>query len=295
MNIRSALCFVAHFSLQIINLGFWAILVFCLGLIKLLLPIKQVQCALLIIMHHAMFSFGKYSVGLIKLFNPVKLEYCVDGELSQDSWYLLIANHLSYLDIILLIEFAAYRIPAPKFFLKKELIWMPFVGIAAWALEMPFMRRYTRAFLVKYPHLKGKDIETTRRSCEKFKHQPTTIINFVEGTRFTQEKHQMKQSPYTMLLPPKAGGIAFTLAAMGHLFTHILDVSLAYPDNTEHPMIDMLCGNMQRIIVDVTLLQLPEEVGGDYFNDETYKQRFQSWLNQIWMTKDAKLQQLVNR
>ena len=109
-------------------------------------------------MHALMFSFGRISVILIRLFNKVDIVCSVHGTLSKDSWYLIIANHLSYLDIILLIEFATHRIPAPKFFLKKELIWLPFVGLGAWALDMPFMHRYTRAYLEKHPEKRGKDL-----------------------------------------------------------------------------------------------------------------------------------------
>lgn len=49
------------------------------------------------------------------------------------------------------------------------------------------MKRYSRAYLLRHPERRGKDVETTRRSCEKFRLHPTTIVNFVEGSRFTQE------------------------------------------------------------------------------------------------------------
>ncbi|MFC3093639.1 acyltransferase [Alteromonas sediminis] len=294
MQVKSALIFVVHTSLQIINLALWALIVFFLGLIKLLIPIALIRKHLLFLMNSAMFAFGIISVRLIKVFNDLDIDYRISDELSEEQWYLLIANHLSYLDIILLIEFSANRIPAPKFFLKRELIWLPFVGIAAWALDMPFMRRFSKAYLEKHPHLRGKDIETTRRSCEKYKDTPTTIINFVEGTRFTTQKHKQKNSPFSHLLPPKAGGIAFTLAAMSNLFTHILDVSLAYPENAQHPMMDMLSGNMKKIIVDVTQLPIPDHVGGDYFNDEGYRSLFQNWLNDIWIAKNERIRAMVN-
>ena len=294
MNAKAVIIFVIHFSLQMTNLAFWALLVFCLGIVKFCLPITAVRSVLLSVMHCFYLTFGKISVLLIRTFNKVDIQCHIDGKLSQQEWYLLIANHLSYLDIILLIDFSANRMPAPKFFLKKELIWLPFVGIAAWALDMPFMQRYSKAFLAKHPHLKGKDVETTRKSCAKYKHQPTTVINFLEGTRFTQQKHAQKQSPYSHLLPPKAGGIAFTLAAMGELFTHMLDVTLVYPDNKNHPMVDMLCGELRAIIIDVKIAPLPEQTQGDYFNDVSYRSYFQQWLNTLWGEKNARLQQFIH-
>jgi 1-acyl-sn-glycerol-3-phosphate acyltransferase len=201
-------------------------------------------------MHRLYFAFGIFSVALIKVFNRIEIRIEIDEALSKQKWYLITANHVSYLDIILLIDFCAPRIPPPKFFLKKQLIWLPFVGLAAWALDMPFMRRYTQEFVEKYPHLRGKDIETTKRYCERYIDEPTTVINFVEGTRFTKQKQKAKKSPFSHLMKPKAGGIAFTLSAMGNLFSAILDTTIAYPNST-HPMMDMLCGRMTKIVIDV--------------------------------------------
>ena len=243
--------FVIHTTLQISNLAFWGMLIITFGLVKLVLPFEGMKALFSSLMNGMLCGFGKVSVSMIRLFNPVDIEYRIDGELDKDNWYLIVANHLSYLDIVLMIEFAADRIPAPKFFLKKELIWLPFVGLGAWALDMPFMRRYSQAYIAKHPDKKGMDIATTKKYCEKFKTQPTSVINFVEGTRFTPQKHAQKASPFTHLLPPKAGGIAFTLATMGDLFTNILDVSLLYPENRRHPMIEMLSGCMRKIVIDV--------------------------------------------
>jgi 1-acyl-sn-glycerol-3-phosphate acyltransferase len=218
--------------------------------------------------------------------NKVELDYVVEGELSKKEWYLVVANHLSWLDIILLTDFAAGKIPAPKFFLKKELIWLPFVGLGAWALDMPFMQRYSKAFLQKNPHLEGKDITTTKKSCEKFRPLPTTVINFVEGNRFTPEKQKLKKSPFENLLPPKAGGIAFTLATMGELFTSVLDITIMYPDTQGSPMMAMLGGRLKKVIIRINVHPVTDEIIGDYFNDEKFKQGFQSWLNTVWQNKD---------
>ncbi len=285
--------FLIHLPLQLANLALWGALIITFGLIKLIAPKLLCDRVLNPLMNCFLLWFGRVSLLFIRLFNNVRLEYNVAGELSKESWYLIMANHISYLDIVLMIEFAHGRIPPPKFFLKKELIWMPFVGLGAWALDMPFMRRYSQVFIAKNPHLRGKDIETTRKSCEKFKDRPTTVINFVEGTRFTPEKHASKQSQYECLLPPKAGGIAFTLAAMGELFTNILDVSLAYPENTRHPMFEMLAGQMKRIVIDVQVLPVDNEVIGDYFENASFKARFQQWLNNVWEAKDKRLKQIL--
>ena len=285
--------FVIHTLLQILNLALWGGLVILLGLFKLVLPNGKIRTAWNNIMHACMFNFGRLSVLMIKCFNNVDIECKVHGELAKDRWYLIIANHLSYLDIILLIEFATHRIPAPKFFLKKELIWLPFVGLGAWALDMPFMHRYTRAYLEKHPEKKGKDLETTKAYCEKFRTVPTTVINFVEGTRFTQQKHIEKQSPYENLLPPKAGGVSFTLAAMGELFTNVLDISLLYPNNRRHPMMAMLSGRMSKIIIDVNVTQVPELQQNSTLNESDFRLSFQNWLNNLWKDKDKRIKSIL--
>ena len=268
------------------SLAFWALCITLLGLIKFILPFPFITRPLNIVLNFMMCAFGFCSVALIRCMNSVELDYVVEGELSKKEWYLIVANHLSWLDIILLTDFAAGKIPAPKFFLKKELIWLPFVGLGAWALDMPFMQRYNKTFLQKNPHLEGKDIATTKKSCEKFRQLPTTVINFVEGNRFTPEKQKLKQSPFENLLPPKAGGIAFTLATMGELFTSVLDVTIIYPDTQGSPMMTMLGGRLKKVIIRVNVHPITDEVIGDYFNDQKFKQGFQSWLNTVWQNKD---------
>lgn len=287
-NLSTLIIFPIHLFLQLINLAVWGGLIIIFGCIRFLLPIKRVRDLLLDIMHRLYFSFGILSVAMIKMFNRIEIQIDIDEPLSKQKWYLITANHISYLDIILLIDFCAPRIPPPKFFLKKELVWLPFVGLAAWAMDMPFMRRYTQAFLIKNPHLRGKDIETTRISCQKFINRPTTVINFVEGTRFNVKKHIDRKSPYSHLMQPKAGGIAFTLSAMGELFSNILDITLAYP-NSKHPMLDMLSGRMTAIIIDVKTLEVGNELIGDYFNNEIFQTAFQKWINILWKNKNERI------
>ena len=279
------------FSLFVLNLAFWGILVTPLGIIKLLLPFKAVHRVTGLAGKGCYRGWTVCNTALINLFNKVDWQISGAQTLDPHSWYLLISNHRSWLDIPVVSTVAHGRIPEPKFFLKDELKWLPFLGTGCWALDMPFMKRYSAAQLAKKPHLKGKDIETTRQSCQKFKTVPTTIINFVEGTRFTDNKRQQKRSPFQFLLPPKAGGIAFTLASMGEQFNAILDFTLLYPDNPEHAAIDMLMGKLKRVVVQVETLAVDQQVIGDYFNDEQFRERFQLWLNQRWQYKELQISQ----
>lgn len=217
----------------------------------------------------------------------------VDGatNLKVDEWYMMIANHQSWVDILVLLRVFNRRIPYLKFFLKQSLIWVPLLGLAWWALEFPFMRRYSKAEIAKNPELKGKDIEVTRKACEKFRHTPVTIINFLEGTRFTPAKYAQQNSSYAHLLMPKAGGLAFTLAAMNGQLHSLLDVTLYYPEGRPSYW-DYACGKVGAIQVYVRELPIPPEMLGDYSEDVEFRERFQVWVNQIWQEKDAFLQQI---
>ncbi|HJS16824.1 MAG TPA: acyltransferase [Rheinheimera sp.] len=268
------------------NLALWGSIVTLIGIAKLVSPNAAARAFWSKPAHWAYRGWSRYNKVLMELFNKVEWQVSGVAELKKDSWYLLISNHKSWLDIPVLSQFALNRIPEPKFFLKEELKWVPFIGSGSWALDMPFMKRYSQAQVAKNPALKGKDIETTRASCEKFKNTPTTIINFVEGSRFTAEKHKQKRSPFRHLLPPKAGGIAFTLASMGQQFHSVLDITILYPDNPGHVALDMLCGRLKRVVVLVEILPVDDEIIGDYFNDEAFRITFQNWLNQRWLKKD---------
>jgi 1-acyl-sn-glycerol-3-phosphate acyltransferase len=218
----------------------------------------------------------------------------VEGELDlrRDEWYMMVANHQSWVDILVLLRAFNGRIPYVKFFLKKSLIWVPFLGIAWWALEFPFMRRYSKQELERNPALKGRDVEETRRACEKYRHSPVSIINFLEGTRFTPQKHTAQASPYAHLLIPKAGGLAFTLAAMDGQLHRLLDVTIYYPDGIPTYW-DYASGRVKRVRVHLRQRPIPPELLGDYANDMAFRQIFQVWVNDLWQEKDELLARMA--
>lgn len=224
---------------------------------------------------------------------PTRWDIRGDEGLRSDTSYLVISNHQSWVDIPALIQALNRRTPFFKFFLKKELIWVPLLGLAWWALDYPFMKRYTKAFLARNPELKGKDLEITKAACELFKRQPVTIVNYLEGTRFTAAKHAAQASPYSDLLKPKAGGVAFVLAAMGEQLDAILDVTVVYPGNRIPGFWDMLCGQVPEVIVDIRTRELdPSLWQGDYENDPVFREKIQTWVNQLWIEKNARIAEL---
>ncbi|KOO04953.1 acyltransferase [Vibrio nereis] len=286
------LLLVLNVALVIVNSAICSILICFIALLKMLLPTHQMKAKGTALANQVMWLWATVNALIMSLSNRVEWEIEGGEELHKNGWYLLISNHLSWTDIVVLCCVFKDRIPMPKFFLKHQLLYVPFIGMACWALDMPFMRRYSREYLLRHPEKRGQDLATTRRSCEKFKYSPTTVVNYVEGTRFTPEKQRKSKAGYEHLLQPKTGGIAYTLAAMGEQFENIIDVTLAYPENTESPFKDMLMGKMSKIVVRINVLPVDEKVLGDYFNDKPFKRQFQQWLTGVWQEKDKLLQDI---
>ncbi|MGB5590396.1 MAG: acyltransferase, partial [Gammaproteobacteria bacterium] len=178
------------------------------------------------------------------------IEWSIEGnaELKRKDWYLVICNHQSWVDILVLQRSLNRQIPFLKFFIKQQLAWMPFLGQAWWALDMPFMRRHSRAYLEKHPEKRDQDLKATQKACEKFREVPTTLVNFVEGTRFSLAKHEAQGSTYRHLLLPRAGGVAYTLSAMQGILRKLLDVTIAYPDGRPN-FWQLCCGKVRQIVV----------------------------------------------
>lgn len=226
-----------------------------------------------------------------KLFGNTRLEVSGVVPLRPSKWYLVVANHQSWVDILVLQRIFYRKIPFLKFFIKRELIWLPVLGQAWWAMDFPFVKRYSKNSLRRKPHLRGKDLEMTRKACEKFKKIPISIMNFVEGTRCTDEKHRRQQSPYSHLLRPRAGGIAFVLGSMGEQIHRILDVTIVYPDGVSS-FWALLCGKIRNIKVRVKSMPVAPELLGDYANDRQFRSGLQNWLNNIWAEKDRDIDEM---
>ncbi|MGQ8366599.1 acyltransferase [Glaciecola sp. 1036] len=227
-----------------------------------------------------------------KIFSRTRFTLNASGELRKRDWYLVIANHQSWVDILTLQRVFNRKVPFLKFFLKQNLIFVPFLGLAWWGLDFPFMKRYSKSFLAKNPHLKGKDLETTKKACEKFRNSPVSIMNFVEGTRFSPKKLP-QNSAFKRLLPPKSGGIAFVMSAMGERLNKLINVTIYYPGGIPS-FWDFVCGKVKNVIVDVDTIEINQlKTSGifneGYFTDENQKQKFQQWLNQLWLQKEDKL------
>lgn len=209
--------------------------------------------------------------------------------LKEKGWYLVLANHQSWTDIVVLQKVFHRRLPFLKFFLKRELIYVPFLGLAWWALDFPFMKRSSAAAAVKRPKVQARDMAETLKACEKFKQVPIAVMNFAEGTRATVTKILEKGSPFTHLLRPKAAGAAMVLAAMRDRLDTIVDVTVVYPEGPVN-FWRFLCGKVREIWVHVETLSIRSDLVGDYFRDEEFRKRFQDGLNELWKAKDRRIE-----
>jgi 1-acyl-sn-glycerol-3-phosphate acyltransferase len=256
-----------------------------LSIFKLIIPIKWIRVRLtklLNFMCEVWFSINDLAM---KIIYNMKFDISLPAGLDKKNWYLLLANHQSWIDCMVLLKVFNKKIPFIRIFSKKQMIWLPFLGISAWALDFPFVKRYSKAEIEKNPKLKGKDLEITKKACEKFKSIPVSVINFAEGTRFTLQKKQNTNSPYNNLLKPKAGGTALVLNSMQGKMNTILDITIIYPEGVIN-MWQFLCGCLKNVKVIVNKISVTDELLGNYADDDNYRLFIQSWLNEIFLNKD---------
>ena len=212
-------------------------------------------------------------------------------ELDQEDWYMAMSNHQSWADIFVLLVAANYKLPLLKFFMKKELWWIPFVLLANKTLNMPFVNRHSKKEIEKNPSLRTRDYENTIKSCKRFLRCPSTIFSYAEGTRFTKEKHRNQQSPYNNLLTPKIGGMATALSAMPAINT-LVDYSLVY-ESSKRDAWSFLTGEMKNVKILVKKYDIPEYLKEkNYSADDQYREDFKNWIEGIWAQKDKDIESL---
>ena len=276
-----------------INTLFWCALLFILALFKLLLPFGFVRRAIDPVLNQIATAWISCNSAWMRLTQDTVWDVQGAAELSYQGWYLVNCNHQSWVDIFVLQHALNRRIPMLKFFLKQQLIYVPVIGLAWWALDFPFMRRHSKAALRKNPALRQQDRETTRRACQKFAQVPTSVMNFAEGTRFTPAKHQTQASPYRHLLKPKAGALALALNAMGDQFHAMLDATIVYPEGIP-TFWQFLCGRTPRVMLRLRQLPIPATFcTGDYEEDPEFRSQFHQWLADIWEEKDRQIDALL--
>ena len=240
-------------------------------------------------------SIGEYTVyGLkiiMKIMHRDSMQVFDNNEFDKNAWYMAISNHQSWADIFILLVAAHKRIPLLKFFMKKELAWIPFIFLANKTLNMPFVNRHSKKELEKNPNLRNKDYENTLKACKRFLRSPSTIFSYAEGTRNDAAKHKAQNSPYKNLLIPRIGGIATALSAMPNI-NILVDYSVVYKSEKRGAW-SFLKGDMKDVKVLVKKYDIPENLKNkNYSTDAEYRENFKNWIEAIWIEKDQEIERL---
>lgn len=282
---------ITTFALMLVVLLFWSVPFFLpVMLLWLLMPYAPLQDLLSRLLVAIATQWVASNQLVFRVMHGPGWQLDRRGSIDRRKSYLLIGNHQSWADILVLFDLLHGRTHFLRFFLKRELIWVPLIGVICWALDMPFMKRHSREAIAANPALRNEDLETTRRFCERYRTRPITVVSFLEGTRFSEAKRMATGSPFRHLLRPKSAGASFTLNAMGEQFDGIIDLTIAYRPTRQALLWSWLCGEQSGMEIHLDTLPIPlEMIHGAYDTDEEFRHRFQNWVNAIWSRKDARL------
>jgi len=265
-----------------LNTAAWCVPLYILGIVRFLVPIASVRKVLSGLMDLVIDGWvgGNRVMNAALRLHDMDLSFEAKAPLCLSNRYLLICNHQSWADIIILQNTFRGILPPLKFFTKRELIWIPLLGPAMWLLGFPYVKRGGAG-----------DRNAMAQSCAGFRNHPVTVLNFLEGTRCTAEKRARTDSPYAHLLAPKTGGMAFVLGEIGNHIDCVIDVTISYPG--EPPSFwQFLRGDCRVSRVHVETLPVPVAGDGQVLDDddaETLKQ----WTLQRWQYKDAQIAELA--
>lgn len=281
------------YCLNLLSCGALILIIF---IFSCLTPIKSWRFAIqkhLLQKMPAVFGYLNHCIMMISTYD--RWDIVGKGDLQTDQSYIMLSNHQSWIDILVLNSVFSGRTPPLKFFMKKELLWqLPLAGLACYALGFPFMSRHSHAEIRKNPKLKGKDIETTKKACNRLRAFPSTLINFLEGTRFTDKKKERQQSPFKHLLKPHAGGVAVVIQELHETLAGIINVVIHYPKKVPN-LWDFACGRFEKIVVRYEVLPITPAMIGDYYQDRNFRSDLQQWLNTVWQKNDLLIEKIQNR
>ena len=279
--------------LLFINVVFWVSILYVFAIPKIFLTWPPLLRIINSILNWIGENWLSGNSGWMRLTQKTKWDVQGMEGLNYHGRYLVVSNHQSWVDILVMQRLLNRRIPLLKFFIKRELIKVPLMGLAWWALDYPFLYRHSAEYLKEHPEQKGKDYEATRKACEKFGTVPTSVMNFLEGTRFTKAKRDRQKSEYKFLLRPKSGGLALALDVLGEKFHSLLDITIVYPDGIP-TFWEFLCGKVKRITVRMRTIEIPKQfLHGDYEGDPVFRDAMHKWVQQLWRDKDKQMQTLM--
>ena len=277
-------------TLTCINITVLGSIFFILLILKNISPTKKLKHILFLCSEQTYHAWVDINTLIFKTCLPTKWDCDIQNDISNKAWYALVANHCSGVDILILQGAFNRKIPHLKFFMKDSLKWIPFAGQVCYLSNYPLIKRYTPSQIRKNPKLMHENVQSVINSCHNLKKQPTTIINFLEGTRLTPEKHKKSKSPYKNLLPPQAGGTAIVLNELQHEIKQVLDVTISYKKGAT--LVDFITGNIPKISIRYKLIEVDNSWHGDFYKDRGFRASIVTKLKGIWQDKDETLEQL---
>lgn len=240
-------------------------------------------------------KMGTATVGAIaislSLLHQLEWEFEIPENLSINDWYIAMSNHQSWADIFILLIAGHKKIPLLKFFMKKELQWIPIIYLVHKTIDMPFLHRHSPEQIKANPELKKLDFENAKTAAKRFSRNPSTAFSFAEGTRFSQFKHLEQQSPYPNLLKPKVGALSIALSGMPEVKT-LIDFTIVYSSNKRTAW-QFLCGDLNKAKIIAKTYKIPKNLQSyTYENKSEYRKQFQLFIDEIWQKKQSMISEL---
>lgn len=190
--------------------------------------------------------------------------------------YLVLSNHVSWADILLIQSVIVRQGPLLKFLAKRELIYLPIVGLIIWAFDFPVLRRRSRRGADENER-RARDLEALREAGRRVQRSPAALMNFAEGTRFSEAKRVQRGSPYRHLLSPRIGGFLTLIEGVEEGVDGLIDLTLIYPK--EVSFWGFLAGGLPEIEIRAKRIDgacLPAT-----------RESASRWLAERWSEKDA--------
>jgi 1-acyl-sn-glycerol-3-phosphate acyltransferase len=274
------------------NLTFWIIPVLVLVVFKWSVPISSVQTGIYGMMAW-IYRIAVQMNGWI-LFKGLKIQLELTGinPTYTGDFFLAICNHQSWSDIFILQHLLNRKTPIMKFLVKKELIYLPVVGLICWAYDFPFLNRGKQT-KKSFDKLNSKnDSQTLNKSLAQFLRSSATIMNFAEGTRFSPLKAKRQNSPYQYLLKPKAGGLIAIYKMMGRELAAFLDFTIVY-DAPRPNFWRFIGGRIPRVKVHLDTILSDEFRENLGLPDTNFSpDRAIEWINQRWGQKERIIERI---
>ncbi|MYD46689.1 MAG: hypothetical protein F4W92_10075 [Gammaproteobacteria bacterium] len=216
---------------------------------------------------------------MCQLLRWIRIELTLPDTLpTRKEWWIIASNHQSWADIVILEIVFRTLAPPIKFFTKRELIWVPFLGFGLWLLRFPYVRRGKREKGQSRQQAQQKNRQELKRAAQQFHERPISLLLFLEGTRYTPIKHTQQRPLYQHLLRPKLGGLAFSLEALDGEVDRIVNVTVNY-EGAVPGFWQFLCGRCRQVTVRVETIPLTA----------SFNQNLKKEVLKLWERKDRVL------